>query len=85
MIQTRALTYRYAGGPELFFPDVDVPQGAVLLLSGPSGCGKSTWLALAAALVAPTAGALTVADQPLADLKNVAADRWRAVAIGCLL
>lgn len=84
MIQTRALTYRYSGGPGLFFPDVDVPQGAVLLLSGPSGCGKSTWLALAAALVAPTSGALTVADQPLADLKNVAADRWRAVAIGFL-
>lgn len=84
MIQTRGLCYQYANGPLLSFPDVEVPQGAVLLLSGPSGCGKSTWLALVAALVAPTAGALVVADQPLGALKSVAADAWRARAIGFL-
>ena len=84
MIRTRQLSYRYPGGPTLTFPDVDVPQGAVLLLSGPSGCGKSTWLALVAGLVAPIAGELTVADQPLAALKNVAADAWRAGSIGFL-
>ena len=84
MIQTRSLCYGYPGGATLSFPDVDVAQGAVLLLSGPSGCGKSTWLALVAALVAPTYGTLTVAGQPLSALKNVAADVWRAVAIGFL-
>jgi len=84
VIQTRGLTYCYPGGPALVFPDVDVPQGAVLLLSGPSGCGKSTWLALVAGLVAPASGALTVADQPLAALKKIAADAWRARAIGFL-
>lgn len=84
MIRTHQLTYRYAGGPTLAFPDVDLPQGALLLLSGPSGCGKSTWLALAAALMAPSAGQLTVADQSLGALKNVAADAWRARSIGFL-
>ena len=84
MIRTRQLQYAYPGGATLTFPDVDVPQGAVLLLSGPSGCGKSTWLALVAALVAPTAGELTVAGQPLDALKNIAADAWRAGAIGFL-
>ena len=74
MIQTRQLSYQYPQGPLLRFPDVDVAQGAVLLLSGPSGCGKSTWLALVAALVAPTSGQLTVADQALGALKSVAAD-----------
>lgn len=84
MICTQGLCYSYPQGPMLAFPDVDVPQGAVLLLSGPSGCGKSTWLALVAALVAPTAGTLTVAQQPLNALKNVAADAWRAKTIGFL-
>ncbi|MBK6594828.1 MAG: ATP-binding cassette domain-containing protein [Burkholderiales bacterium] len=84
MIQTRQLSYQYPQGPLLRFPDVDVAQGAVLLLSGPSGCGKSTWLALVAALVAPTLGQLTVADQALGALKSVAADGWRARAIGFL-
>lgn len=84
MIRTQKLSYHYAGGPTLSFPDVDVPQGTVLLLSGHSGCGKSTWLALVAALVVPTSGTVTVADQPLAELKNMAADAWRARAIGFL-
>ena len=84
MIQTRNLRYAYPGGAELAFPDVDVAQGAVLLLSGPSGCGKSTWLALVAGLVAPASGQVTVAGQPLAALKNIAGDAWRARAIGFL-
>jgi putative ABC transport system ATP-binding protein len=84
VIRTRQLSYQYPAGPLLVFPDVDLPQGAVLLLSGPSGCGKSTWLALVAALLAPSAGTLTVAEQPLGTLKNIAADAWRAVAIGFL-
>ena len=84
MICTRNLRYSYPQGPTLVFPDVDVPQGAVLLLSGPSGCGKSTWLALVAALVVPTKGSLTVAGQPLNALENIAADAWRARAIGFL-
>ena len=84
VIHTNQLTYRYPNGPTLAFPDVDVSQGTVLLISGPSGCGKSTWLALIAGLMVPTSGALTVADQPLDALKNVAADAWRAGAIGFL-
>ena len=84
MITTRGLAYQYPNGARLAFPDVDVQQGAVLLLSGPSGCGKSTWLALVAALVAPTDGSIVVAGQTLDALKSVAADAWRAKAIGFL-
>ena len=84
MIQTRQLTYRYASGPALTFPDVNVDQGAVLLLTGPSGCGKSTWLALAAGLATPASGEMTVAGQRLGALNNIAADAWRARAIGFL-
>lgn len=84
MIQTAQLAYRYAGGATLHFPDVDVPQGGVLLLKGPSGSGKSTWLALAAGLLRATSGQITVAGQDLNALKNIATDAWRARAIGFL-
>ena len=84
MIGTTALTYRYAQGPALQFPDVAVPQGGVVLLRGASGAGKSTWLALVAGLLVPSSGAITVAGQPLADLKKSALDVWRAQTIGFL-
>jgi putative ABC transport system ATP-binding protein len=84
MIRTRQLAYRYAGGPELWFDDVDVPQGGVLLLRGASGSGKSTWLALAAGLLGASEGDMAVAGQPLGALKKVALDAWRAQTIGFL-
>jgi putative ABC transport system ATP-binding protein len=84
MICSGGLRYQYPSGPLLVFPDVDVAQGAVLLLSGPSGCGKSTWLALVAGLMAPTAGSLAVAGQDLGRLSKSASDAWRAATIGFL-
>lgn len=88
MIRTRQLVYRYPKGPTLVFPDVDLPQGGVLLLAGPSGAGKSTWLALAAGLVGATAGQIEVAGQSLGEggkaLKNAALDAWRAKTVGFL-
>ena len=63
MISVRQLAYRYPGGAELRFDDVDVAQGGLLLLRGASGSGKSTWLALAAGLLAATDGDITVAGQ----------------------
>ena len=61
MIRTHQLTYRYTSGPAIAFDDLDVDQGGVLLLKGVSGSGKSTWLALAAGLLQPTSGEMTVA------------------------
>ncbi len=84
MIHTQQLAYRYAGGAELHFEDVEVPQGGVLLLRGASGSGKSTFLALAAALLAPTDGDITVAGQSMRALGKVAGDAWRARTIGFL-
>jgi putative ABC transport system ATP-binding protein len=78
------LAYRYRAGPELRFPDLDLPQGGVLLLQGPSGSGKSTWLALAAGLLHATSGQIVVAGQDLGVLRQVATDAWRARAIGFL-
>lgn len=84
MISTRQLGYRYAKGPQLSFDDIDVPQGSVLLLGGASGSGKSTWLALAAGLLSPGTGDITVAGQSLRALGKVAGDAWRARTVGFL-
>lgn len=84
MIQASALSYAYPGASCIQFPDIDVQQGAIVLMSGPSGCGKSTWLALTAGLVQATGGKLTVAGQDLTNLSNVGADAWRARTIGFL-
>ncbi len=84
MIASRALNYQYPGGQRLAFADIDVPQGGVLLLQGRSGAGKSTWLALAAGLLGPSGGDITVAGQSLAALKPMARDAWRARTIGFL-
>ena len=84
MIETRALRYDYPRGPSLAFPDLDVPQGATLLLRGNSGAGKSTWLALAAGLLTASAGEVAVAGQPLSALSRTARDGWRARHLGFL-
>ena len=84
MIVTRALRYDYPRGPSLAFPDLDVPQGATLLLRGNSGAGKSTWLALAAGLLTASAGEVAVAGQPLSALSRAARDGWRARHLGFL-
>lgn len=84
MITSQGLLFAYPEGQPIHFPDVQVEQGAVLLLHGVSGSGKSTWLSLVAALVRPAQGTLLVAGQDLAALSQSAADAWRARTIGFL-
>lgn len=84
MVKTRGLRYEYPGGAVLSFADLDVPQGATLLLHGKSGAGKSTWLALAAGLLTPSAGELVIAGQPLSRLSQSGRDAWRARHLGFL-
>jgi putative ABC transport system ATP-binding protein len=84
MVETRGLRYEYPGGPVLSFDDLDVPQGATLLLHGDSGAGKSTWLALAAGLLTPSAGEVVIAGQPLSALSRSGRDAWRGRHLGFL-
>lgn len=84
MIRTQGLRYQYPQGPQLVFADVDVPQGATLVLRGHSGSGKSTWLALVAGLLSATAGIVTVADSRPGSMAQSARDAWRARTLGFL-
>ncbi|MES2945542.1 MAG: ATP-binding cassette domain-containing protein [Pseudomonadota bacterium] len=84
MISTNGLAYGYKNGPTLEFDDIEVAQGAVLLLRGASGSGKSTWLALIAGLLTASSGDITVAGESLKSLGRVAGDAWRARTIGFL-
>lgn len=84
MLQTRDLRYAYPGGGALSFPNVDLPQGGLLLLAGASGSGKSTLLALCCALLKATSGQITVAGQDLALLEGRARDAWRGRQVGFL-
>jgi len=84
VIRTEALACRFADGKALHFADVDLPQGATLLLHGPSGSGKSTWLALAAGLLRPSAGRIGVGGQWVGELTGARLDAWRGANIGFL-
>lgn len=55
--------------------DIKISQGESVALMGPSGAGKTSVLRMMAGLLAPLAGQVTVAGQPL-DAST--ADPWRA-------
>lgn len=55
-LRIRGLAHAYDGRLILADVDLDVAPGEIVCVIGPSGAGKSTLLALAAGLIAPTAG-----------------------------
>lgn len=88
MIRTSGLRYSHPGAPasgaELVFDDLDVVQGAHVLVSGRSGSGKTTWLGLLAGLHRPSAGQVVVAGQDVGALQGARRDQWRAARVGLL-
>jgi multiple sugar transport system ATP-binding protein len=49
--------------------DLDVPDGAFLVLLGPSGCGKTTALRILAGLELPTAGEVHIGDRDVTRMQ----------------
>jgi putative ABC transport system ATP-binding protein len=64
---------------------LNVEAGEIVALYGPSGSGKTTLLMLAAALLAPDAGTITVDGRDVAALRGREAARYRREVIGVVL
>jgi NitT/TauT family transport system ATP-binding protein len=60
---------------------LSVGKGEFLSVVGPTGCGKSTLLNVAAGLLAPSSGRLTVFGEELSDLNRKAAYLFQAEAL----
>jgi NitT/TauT family transport system ATP-binding protein len=62
------LAFPVRGGgtlPVLDDVDLDVPGGGIVALIGPNGCGKSTLLRVAAGLLTPNGGTITLDGAPI--------------------
>ena len=68
----RRLSYAYPDqAPVLSNVDLDLPAGDIHCLVGRSGCGKTTLLKLAAGLLQPTAGIVTVQGRAEIDRRAI--------------
>ena len=66
------LSFGYPGqAPVVAGLNLGLAEGEIHCLVGRSGCGKTTLLKLAAGLLRPTAGTVTVRGAPLADRRTV--------------
>lgn len=59
------LTMRYPGTVALDNLSLELPQGKIIGLLGPNGSGKTTFIKLAAGLLTPTAGKITVCGREI--------------------
>lgn len=65
VLKAAGLTKRYHGSPALDNLNLELPQGKIIGLLGPNGSGKTTFLKLAAGLLTPTSGEITVCGEKI--------------------
>jgi len=65
VLKAVGLTKSYGGNRALDGLDLELPQGKIVGLLGPNGSGKTTFLKIAAGLLTPSAGELTICGQKI--------------------
>ena len=60
ILSTKNLTKSYGKKTALSQINMEIPRGRIIGLLGPNGSGKSTFIKLAAGLLVPTAGEITI-------------------------
>lgn len=64
-LRAEGLSKRYGRTRALWDCSFELPEGRVIALVGPNGAGKSTLLSLAAGLLTPTSGSISVCGTPV--------------------
>jgi ABC-type lipoprotein export system ATPase subunit len=82
MISVSQLSFNYASGSSIVFPDFQVTKGRHLLLLGESGSGKTTLLHLLGGLLRGYSGSVQIEDVELRSLKESSLDKFRAQHLG---
>lgn len=82
MISVNNLSYKYASGPVLNFPDWQVKKNEHALVLGASGGGKTTFLHLLGGLLKPTSGKIAIAGTEIQQLSSAKLDRFRGAHMG---
>lgn len=65
ILSAQALIKRYGSHVALMGLDMELPRGKIIGLLGPNGSGKTTFLKLAAGLLTPNSGTLTIDGKPI--------------------
>ena len=65
VLKATGLTKRYHGTPALDGLNLELPAGKIIGLLGPNGSGKTTFIKLAAGLLTPTAGEITICGEKI--------------------
>ncbi len=65
VLKATGLTKSYGGTRALDGLDLELPQGKIVGLLGPNGSGKTTFLKIAAGLLTPSSGELTICGQKI--------------------
>lgn len=65
VLECKQLTKRYGSLNALDAIDMVLPRGKIVGLLGPNGSGKTTFLKLAAGLLTPSSGSITISGYPI--------------------